>query len=144
MSVMRVIIAGGRLSFHPREFTDVADYSELFFQLRRPIRHQADRGRPGTVDGENGETRAVRADVIQRERADHIRKIQMKQPVNGLGVETSAGVNGGRHQIVSERGVEDFTAAEARQPAAVEICDLAPLPGNGTTKTSGRPVSYAK
>jgi hypothetical protein len=35
---MRVIIAGGRLSFHPREFTDVADYSELFFQLRRPIR----------------------------------------------------------------------------------------------------------
>ena len=31
MSVMRVIIAGGRLSFHPREVTDVADYSELFF-----------------------------------------------------------------------------------------------------------------
>ena len=35
---MRVIIAGGRLSFHPREFTEVPDYSALFFQLRRPIR----------------------------------------------------------------------------------------------------------
>src|SRR5271163_4687461 len=90
----------------------------LLLQLCRPIRYQRDRRRPGTVHGKHGKTLSVRADVIQRERANDTWKIQMKQPTNRIGVETSVGMNGGRHQIVSERRVIDFVPAEAREPPA--------------------------